>query len=247
MLCMDLSIDSRNHRELIADHPDSSRRTWMAKSAHNRAQVDGDIESWTAEQVHEFSTELTITPETQRQLFDLTVSRITDLKNWLERGNDSPYRTWQKATDETEIRNLVTSSLNHSRDNLYTTAQEPELPNRQRVDIWLQAPGVQFPIPIELKLLDKGWTGPELCERLRNQLAGDYLREAKERYGLMLLFWQGSKPENRRRVDGKLVSVAELCDALNQYWQSISKPFPNVVDIDVILIDLTVRAQKSNN
>ena len=234
-------------RELIADHPDSSRRPWMAKSAYNRAQVDGDIESWTAEQVHEFSTELTITPETQRQLFDLTVSRITDLKNWLERGNDSQYRTWQKAEDENEIRNLVTSSLNHRRDNPFTTAQEPELPNRQRVDIWLQAPGVQLPIPIELKLLDKGWSGPKLCERLRNQLAGDYLREANEGYGLMLLVWQGlNRPRRRWRINGKLLSVAELCDALKQYWQSISESFPNVADIDVLHIDLTVRAQKSD-
>lgn len=234
-------------KELIAEHPDSNHRPGMAKSAHNRAQVDGDIESWTAEQVHEFSIELTITPATQRQLFDLTVSRITDLKNWLERGNDSQYRTWQRAEDENEIRNLVTSTLNHRRDNSFTTAQEPELPNRQRVDIWLQAPKVQLPIPIELKLLDKGWTGPKLCERLRNQLAGDYLREANERYGLMLLVWQGSSPGRRWRINGKLISVPNLCDALKQYWQSISKFFPNVADIDVLLIDLTVRAYQSDN
>ena len=234
-------------RELIAEHPDSNHRPWMAKSAHNRAQVDGDIESWTAEQVHEFSTGLTITPETQRQLFDLTVLRITDLKNWVERGNDSPYRTWQRAEDENEIRNLVAGSLIQKWGNSFTVAQEPELSNRQRVDVWLQAPEVQLPIPIELKLLDKGWTGPKLCERLRNQLAGDYLREATEGCGLMLLVWQGSSPGRRWRINGKLISVPNLCDALKQYWQSISKSFPNVADIDVLLIDLTVRAQKSDS
>ena len=96
--------------------------------------------------------------------------------------------------DEGEIRNLVTVWLNQNWGNKYTTAQEPEIANSQRVDIWIQNPGVPSPVPIELKLLDKGWTGPKLCERLRNQLVGDYMREATGGCGLMLLVWQGRKP-----------------------------------------------------
>ncbi len=86
--------------ELNEDQPNPGHRPWMAKRARHRAQADGDVELWAAEQAREFSSNLTTTPATQRQLFELTVARITDLKNWLERGDDSPYRTWQRAEFE---------------------------------------------------------------------------------------------------------------------------------------------------
>jgi len=233
--------------ELIEDHPHPGHRPWMAKLARHRAQTDGDIEPWTAEQVREFSSCLTTTPATQRQLFDLTFARVTDLKNWLERGDDSPYLTWQRAKDESEIRNLVAGWLNQKWDNLFTVAQEPELANGQRLDIRLQTPNVPLPLPIELKLLDKKWSGPKLCERLRNQLAGDYLREGNERYGVILLIWKGTKPGRKWQIDGRRVGLSGLCHALKQHWEAISNSFPNVAAIEVVLIDLTMRALKSGN
>ena len=143
------------------------------------------------------------------------------------------------------MRNLITGWLNQNWHNSYTTAQEPELANSQRVDIWLQNPSVGSPIPVELKLLDKGWTGPKLCERLQNQLVGDYLRESSEGRGLMLLVWQGSKPERRWRINGALVGVSGLRDALKEHWLSISNSFPRVADIEIVVIDLTLRATRS--
>jgi hypothetical protein len=160
---------------LIHEHPDADYRPWMAKQAYKRAEEDGDLEPWTAAQVNAFDKSQTITPVTHRQLFDLAVHRLQDLKNWLERGNDSPWRTWQRADGETEMRTLIAGWLNQHCGDKYTTVQEPELANSQRIDISLQTADVQSPVPIELKLLDKAWTGPQLCERLRNQLAGDYL------------------------------------------------------------------------
>ena len=218
----------------------------MAKRAYKRAEEDGDLEPWTSEQVSEFRSDLTRTPTTVRQLFDLTVGRLDDLKNWLERGNDSPYLTWQKAEDEVEMRNLVTGWLNKEWRSPFTTAQEPELANSQRMDIWLQNPNVSSPVPVELKLLDKGWSGPKLCERLRNQLAGDYLREAAEGCGLMLLVWQGGKPGRQWLVNGKRVGVSGLRDALKRHWASVSNSFPSVAAVEIVVIDLTLRQNRSD-
>ena len=67
----------------------------METHARRRAEQDGDLERWTAEQVAEFGEKLTRTPKTHRQLFDLAVARLTDLKDWLEHGHDSLYRSWQ--------------------------------------------------------------------------------------------------------------------------------------------------------
>ena len=101
-------------------------------------------------------------------------------------------------------------------------------------------------MPIELKLLDKGWSGPKLCERLRNQLVGDYLREESAGCGVMLLVWQGRELEKRWTINGQRVGLSELARALKLYWQSIADEFTGVEAIDVVVIDLTIRAQVSD-
>jgi len=230
-------------KQLANEHPDPDYRPWMTKQAYKRAEEDGDLESWSAEQVSAFDKSQTITPETHRQLFDLTVHRLLDLKNWLERGNDSPWQTWQRANEETEMRTLIAGWLNQQCREQYTTAQEPELANSQRMDIWLHNTNVRSPVPIELKLLDKGWSGPKLCERLRNQLAGDYLREESAGCGVMLLVWQGRKLRKRWDINKHRVGLGELACALKLYWQGIADEFPGVEAIDVVVIDLAMRAQ----
>ncbi|MFH2001005.1 MAG: hypothetical protein ABIK28_15090 [Planctomycetota bacterium] len=232
-------------KQLIHEHPDPDYRPWMAKHAYKRAEKDGDLKPWTPEQVSEFNKSQIITPTTHRQLFDLSVYRLLDLKNWLERGNDSPWKTWKRTNKENEMRTLIAGWLNQQCREQYTTAQEPELANSQRMDIWLHNTKVSSPVPIEIKILDKGWSGPGLCERLRNQLAGDYLREETAGCGIMLLVWQGRKPENEKRwrINGRLVGLPELASALKLYWYSIEKDFIGVDKIDVIVIDLTIRAQ----
>lgn len=232
--------------QLFHEHPDPNRRPWMAKQAYKRAEEDGDLEPWTADQVSAFDKSQTIIPATHHQLFDLAVHRLRDLKNWLERGNDSPWRTWKRVESETEMRTLIAGWLNQHCGDQYTTAQEPELANSQRMDIWLQNTNVRSPVPIELKLLDKGWSGPDLCERLRNQLAGDYLREESAGCGVMLLVWQGNIDTKRWKISGRRVELSELTRALKGYWQDISAGFPGVDAIEVVVIDLTLRERVSN-
>ena len=144
------------------------------------------------------------------------------------------------------MRNLVADWLVQNSNRLFELSQEPELANHQRVDIRLQNQTAGYPIPIELKLLDKNWTGPNLCERLCNQLVGDYLRDGTERYGAMLLFWQGNKAPKRWKIEGRLVGIADLQNALQKYWQSMSNRFPSVIALEIIVIDLTVRASLSD-
>jgi hypothetical protein len=115
------------------------------------------------------------------------------------------------------------------------------------MDIWLHNTNVHSPVPIELKLLDKGWSGPNLCERLRNQLAGDYLREESAGCGVMLLVSQRIDPKKWWRVSGQRVGLSELASAMKSYWQGIASEYPGVEKVDVIVIDLTQREQISDS
>ncbi len=231
--------------ELACEHPDVSHRNWMARHARMRAEQDADLEHWDSQQIHDFAQYLELEPTTHRQLFDIGVLHLNDFKDWVERGNDSLAETYQKADDETEVRKVVANWLNQNARGRYDCAQENPLANDQRPDIWLQHPKVKSPVPIELKLLDKGWSGPYLCERLRNQLAGDYLREVTAGCGIFLLVWQGRQAGRNWEIEGERVGVSELRDALNSYWLRISDRFPNVSAIEIIVVDLTLRAEKS--
>ena len=233
--------------ELAENHPNADYRPRMRKLAYERAEKDTNWDLWSAEQVREYDQNQSITPTTNRQLFDLTVDCLTELKYRIEKGNYSPYTTWQKAESEAEIRNLVADWLDSHSQGRYTCSQENELANRQRTDIWMQSPNVDSPVPIELKLLDNNnnWTGPKLCERLCNQLAGDYLREETADSGVFLLVCREHSPKRRWKIDGKEVALPDLCQELTKYWNTISNKFPGVEEIKVLLIDLTARDGKS--
>lgn len=232
-------------RELIQSHPDPQVRSWMERRAFARAEEDADLEPWTAKQVREFETALMITPQNNQQLYDLTCNRLADLKDWLENGNTSPFKTWRRVDNEAEMRNLIAGWFNQNSGERYVCAQENELPNAQRPDIWIESPAVDSPVPIELKLLNKGWSGPELCERLRNQLAGDYMREKSAVCGIFLLIWCGRSSKSSWVIDGRSVRLAELEDAIKAYWDSISPYFPGVEAIEIAVIDLAKRGLKS--
>jgi len=232
-------------RELAEDPPNPSSRVWMLHLASERAEKDGDIEDWSDDQLRGFDADQSMTPETNDQLFSIAVQRLIDIQSWLEGGDDSPNQTWQRVEAETEMRNLITGRLNGLANGRYSCAQENEMPNAQRPDIWVQKPGLTS-VPIELKLLDNGWTGPGLCERLRNQLAGDYLRDEGGGRGVLLLVWQGRVDERRWQIDGRLVDLDNLENALQQYWHSIAHDWPEVEEIKIVVIDLVRRGETSN-
>lgn len=149
-----------------------------------------------------------------------------------------------KSGKENEVRTLIAAELRKSANGHYTVAEEPELANEQRMDIWLANPKVTSPVPIELKLLDKGWSGTDLCERLRNQLVGDYLREGNASCGVFLLVSQNST--KNWVIDAKRVGIDKLASALKDYWKSIAHGYLGIDEIDVIVIDMNKRALVSD-
>lgn len=86
---------------------------------------------------------------------------------------------------------------------------------------------------------------PHRAPAARNQLLGSYLREAKAGCCIFLLVWQGAGASKRWRIWNKTVALGQLGEALKQYWLSNSKNYPNVSDIEIVVIDLTKQADVS--
>ena len=75
--------------ELAEKNPNDRSRTWMRRLAFERAEKDGDIETWSDDQLREFDSKQSMTPATNDQLFSLVEQRLIDIKS-----NYSGSRSW---------------------------------------------------------------------------------------------------------------------------------------------------------
>lgn len=214
----------------------ASLKDRLLNLADSRAEADADFKAWSPAQIAEFGRGAERSPETQKELFEIALSRLDDIKFDLEESDDSEASLWRKVDDELELRRIIASRLKRISHDMYTTGSEEELADRSRTDIHLHHPKVDTPVPIEIKIAGK-WSANQLRERMENQLVGQYLREA--RYGIFLVVNRGAEGDKKSwRHDGEL-----KFPALVEWLKDESRALLNehVQDIEVIGIDLTKR------
>lgn len=228
--------------EIGAEHPEKASRPWIIQSAKAKAEQDGDNTPWLPSQVKEFHENLERTPRNHKELADLAVLRLGDIKDDLEHGDSSIAGILRKVTQETEMRKFFGRELRAKANGRYSIPQEEELADAKRPDLRFHGVNFDGPVPIELKLVDK-WTGPELFERLKTQLCGDYLRDSHSTRGIYLLIYKGTK--KRWDIPGSKAKIgfSGLIMALQGYWRKISPMLPKVENITVLGIDLTKRSK----
>lgn len=222
-------------------HPEPKMRPWFALQAKAKAEADSERPAWNAEQVSQFDKAFERTPNNHRELFDLAVLRLQDLKHELEDGDASTASVLITAELETVVRNYIGAWCSKSSQGRYVIPQEEELPDAKRPDFRWHGFAFKGPVPTELKIADK-WTGPQLFERLEAQLAGDYLRDNASSRGIYLLVYRGVQ-KHWQLPSGEMVNFDELVLALEDHWASVAMAHPGVEQIKVIGIDLTKRAK----
>lgn len=227
--------------DIAESYPDKTSRSWIMTHAKAKAEQDGDSDPWKPSQVRDFFEKLDRTPGNHRELADLAVLRLLDLKDDLEEGDSSIAGILRTVTHETDMRKFIGRELREKAFGRYTIPQEEELADARKPDLRFQGNGFDGPVPVELKLADN-WNGPPLFEHLENQLCGDYLRDNRSRIGIFLLVYRGDRnhwelPGSQDRVD-----FTELTEALQNHWHCISGKFSNIDNITVLGIDLTKRS-----
>lgn len=227
--------------EIAQVHPEEASRPWISLNAKRKAEQDGDIEPWSPSQVRDFHEKLERTPSNHRELAELAIFRLLDLKDDLEHGDSSVAAILKTVTQEPEMRKYIGHELREKALGRYSIPQEEEFADSKKPDLRFHGADFDGPVPAELKLADN-WTGPKLFERLENQLCADYLRDNRSNRGIFLLVYRGAK--ERWGVPGRedRVDFAGLIAALQNHWWGISQKFSNVDDITVIGIDLTKRS-----
>lgn len=224
------------------NHLVPSAQQWIARQAKDKATLDADAVPWSVAQLLEFHSGLERTPNNDRELWELAVDRLLDLKHDLEESDTSNATILQKSDQETEIRNYIGGWLRDHARNRYSTPQEEELADAKRADLRIHGHTFDGQIPVELKLADN-WSGAQLQERLENQLCGDYMRDRRSSYGVFLLVYQGTRSRKSWTVlpKSQRLPFEKLEDALQNAWVGFAHQYPNVNGIRVIGIDLTKR------
>jgi len=225
--------------EIAKAHPAEMLRPWSAFYAQQKATADSRTPPWPPEMVVDFHCYLERIPSTHRQLWNLAVERLNDLKHDLEDGDSSIAEILLLAEQENTIRKFIGNWLRDRAAARYAIPQEEQLADDKRPDFRVHGVSFDAPVPVELKLADK-WTGAELIERLENQLGRDYLRDVRSSCGIFLLVNRGGK-KSWSLPGKKKVAFKELIDELRQQWILLSPNFPNIEDVEVIGIDLTTR------
>lgn len=225
--------------EIAKQHPKALSRPWLASYARTKAEQDADFPAWSPVQVRDFHERLDRTPSNHRELADLAIMRLLDLKDDLENGDESVAKLLLRVETEPEMRNFLACQLREKALGRYTITQEEELADGKCPDLRFHGVGFDAPVPAELKLADR-WTGPQHFERLENQLSGDYLRDNRSGRGIFVLV-NLSSTKQWRLPSGDLVDFDGLVQALQKYWESIANKHPHVEDIAIIGIDLTKR------
>jgi len=189
--------------DLVRTHPDEQSREWYRVHATQRAEADAEQDSWTVADVVTFAAEAEKTPRNHRELFDLAVSRLNDLKDNLEGADSSNASLVARSKDEREHRNYIGGWLRDHSHGLYSMAPEEEMADAKKPDLRFHQQTIDAPVPVELKVADN-WTPNKLLERLENQLCGQYLRDARSNCGVFLLTYCGTKdwkhPETRKSI-----------------------------------------------
>jgi len=227
-------------RDIAKVHPEEASRPWMRLQAKTKAEQDGDIEPWLPSEVRAFHERLERTPSNHRELAELAILRLLDLKDDLEHGDSSVAGILQTVKQETDMRKYIGRELREKALGRYSIPQEEELADAKKPDLRFHGANFDGPVPAELKLADK-WTGPVLFERLENQLCGDYLRDNRSTRGIFVLVYRDKKARWEVPGSDNRVDFAGLTTALQDHWWRISPKFSNVDDITVIGIDLTKR------
>jgi hypothetical protein len=228
-------------KEVAECHPVEESRPWMWRHVRKRAEQDADSTAWASADVVSFANTIERRPQNHHELFDLATLRLLDLKDEIEEADDSIASVLLRVEKETELRSFVGKWLRDKADRRYSVPQEEELADAKKPDIRVHGAGFDAPLPIEAKIADN-WTGPELFERLENQLCNDYLRDVRSDSGIFLLVYRGVKPRWEHPTGKEHLSFEELVPALQRFADGLVSNRVDIEAITVIGIDLTRRA-----
>jgi hypothetical protein len=230
--------------QLADANVDQDIRPYIRRAALARAEADANLKPWTPADFHTFTKNLERNPGSPRELFDLVCNRLLDFKHELEESDDSIASIVLKEEAETKQRTFFGKLFRERAQGRYFAPNEEELADSKRPDIRIHGSDLDRPVAIEFKIADN-WSGPDLFERLQNQLCNDYLRDARSTFGVFLMTNRAAKRQSwEHPVTRASLTFDELCDSLQVFADEYIAQRADIDGIRVIGIDLRKRLKE---
>jgi hypothetical protein len=212
-------------------------RDWILHLLDDRIERESELPPWNATDIRSFTEEHEIDPKTDRDLFKIAGKRLIEIKNDVEKSDNSLREEMHRDYKEPALRRWLARKLNERSRKRYTVPQEEEIDQQERPDLRIETPKTN-PVSVEVKWADN-WTLPQLLERLENQLLGQYLRAYNSRHGIYLLGTIGRKKHWQDPQGGEPLVFQEVVDIVKARARALVADRSGVEDIAVIDIDFS--------
>jgi len=226
-------------RGLCDDPHLEARSDRLRVLARRRAAEDSEFEAWAPPDIRAFEVLYERPPTTHRELFELALARLDDIKLDIEDGDFSVARRYGPGTDEEAVQLLVAGKLDEAARAVYTVVREEEVIDRKEPDICFHRADVAGRVPTEIKVADN-WSGPDLEQGLKTQLIGQYLRDPDSRCGIYMLTYHGGKGHWEVGAERKRVKFNGLILHLQNLANEMARTSKVFDEIRVIGIDFTI-------
>lgn len=223
-------------RTLLGRDELATHRDWILHLLDERIVRDADYVAWDPAAIRVFTHEYETDPRTDAELFRIILNRLTDIKNDVERSDNSLREEVQRGATEYVLRRWLARKLRERSRQRYTIPQEEEIDQEERPDLRAESPNTD-PVSIELKWADN-WTLPRLLERLEHQLVGQYLRAERSRYGIYVLGMDGRKG-HWESLGGNL-TFHQVIEQIVRRAEELKTSHHDIGDLRVVAIDFTL-------
>ncbi len=232
-------------RELITVPVMINHRDWMLHLLDERTERDVDLPRWSPEDVRSFAKEHEIDPKTDADLFKIAGKRLIEIKNDVEKSDNSLRDELRLGDEERKLRQWLARKLNDRSRSRYTVPQEGEIDQQKRPDLRMENPKTN-PVSVEVKWADK-WTVLELLEGLEKQLVGQYLRAHNSRYGIYVLAVIGNKGHWEDLNNRQQLTFDKVVEIVRARASELVAELAGVEGIVVIDIDFRApRTERAN-
>jgi len=181
-------------RELLDEPLLAHTHHWIHHLLEQQAETAAESRPWTPADVRDFAISYEIDPKTDRDLFKIACKRFKELKNDVERSENSLRDELRQGDSESQLRRWLTRKLNERARQRFTVPQEAVIDREERPDLRIENPKTAA-VSVEVKWADER-SANDLLERLENQLLGQYLRAHTACYAVYLVrFGKGKRME----------------------------------------------------
>ena len=210
--------------------------------ARQRAATDAEFNALSPEDVATLESQYEAPPHDRDGLFSVMRDRLEDLAYDLAHGDFTNRQTLQSITQEAEMQRTLAGHLDARANGAYRVTREEEVADRKEPDIRLLAVKGDQKAVVEVKIADK-WSGSELEQALRDQLVGQYLRDANCQAGCLLLTYRGEKKHWEHPGTKEHLGFSELVALLKDKAQTLEEEHLYAIRIVVFGLDLTATHQ----